>query len=199
MASARAKPYLLPEEYLDLERNADRKSDYHAGQLFALAGASKAHNRIVSNLLRHLGNQLSDTPCFPYPSDMRVQVERSGPYVYPDVVVTCGDEKYLDDHSDTLLNPFVIVEVLSKSSEDYDRGKKFMLYRQISSLTSYVVVAQSRPIVELWERQTNNRWLLTESNGLDATLNIASLQAQLLLSDIYNRVAFPKGDPTNTY
>lgn len=199
MASALAKTYLTPEEYLAIEREAEHKSEYHGGQIYALTGATQKHNRIVANLIGELYNQFKGSSCSVYPSDMRIQVERSGPYVYPDVVVTCGEEKFLDDQGDVLLNPTVVIEVLSKSSEEYDHGTKAMLYRQIPSLTNYVVIAQTRPMIELWERQTHTKWLFSEIKGLDATMHLPAVEASLLLSDIYNRVTFPEDAQGHTY
>lgn len=199
MASALAKPYLSPEEYLILERQAERKHEYHAGELFALAGASKTHNRIVANLIGELHQQFKGTSCSVYPSDLRVQIDRSGPFVYPDVVVTCGTEQYHDAHADTLLNPVMLIDVLSKSSADYDHSQKLGFYRRLPSLISYVMVAQSRPAVEHYERQPDQTWVLTDAQGLESVLHLNAVKATLPLRDIYAQVALPDRPPTTTF
>lgn len=119
---------LTPDEYLAIERQAKLKSEYFDGEMYAMAGASREHNIIVANLIRLLGNQLVEKPCTVYPSDMRVKVTEMGKYTYPDVVVACEEELFEDDHNDILLNPILIIEVLSDNTEAYDRGKKFKHY-----------------------------------------------------------------------
>ncbi|HEX7956720.1 MAG TPA: Uma2 family endonuclease, partial [Pyrinomonadaceae bacterium] len=123
--SSRRKTLLTPDEYLAVERGSEVKSEYLAGEVFAMVGASRRHNLIASNIIRVLGNQLLERPCNVYPSDMRVKVGAIGKYTYPDVTVACAEEMFDDAEQDTLLNPLVIVEVLSESTEAYDRGKKF--------------------------------------------------------------------------
>ncbi|MDQ2806769.1 MAG: Uma2 family endonuclease, partial [Chloroflexota bacterium] len=160
--SAQPKHYYTPEEYLSLERAATYKSEYlageifpmieaeegHAGEICAMAGAGEDHTTIAANLVRLLGNAFQGRPCRVYGSDMRVRVAASGLYTYPDVVAVCGPREFADPHRDTLLNPTVIFEILSPSTEGYDRGKKFANYRQIPTLTDYVLVAQDEPLVE---------------------------------------------------
>src|SRR5215211_3382177 len=151
--SSQRKTLLTPEEYLAVERRSEVRSEYLAGEVFAMVGASKRHNLIVSNLIRVLGNQLLDRPCNVYPSDMRVKVSRIGKYTYPDVVVACEEEEFDDEERDTLLNPLVIIEVLSESTEAYDRGRKFEHYQYIESLTEYLLVSQEPYRVEQYVRQ----------------------------------------------
>ena len=145
---AMPKPLLTPEEYLARERRAETKSEYLRGEVFAMAGASRAHNLIASNAAGELRQQLRDRPCEVYPSDMRVKVSPSGLYTYPDVTVVCGEPQFEDAEVDTLLNPKVLVEVLSPSTADYDRGGKFTHYRRLPSLQEYVLISQDRPLVE---------------------------------------------------
>lgn len=144
-----------------MERRAETKSEYFAGEVFALAGTtrphSRPHNRIKTNLVYSLDTQLRDRPYNVYPSDLRVRV-RTGLYTYPDVVVTCGEEAFADDENDILLNPVVIIEVLSKSTEAYDRGKKFEHYQRLESLVEYLMVAQQPYRVEQYIRQADGSW-----------------------------------------
>ena len=144
---------MTPEEYLETERKAETKSEYFAGEVFAMAGAGESHNVIVANVIIGLGTQLRGRPCKVYPSDMRVQVAPTGLFTYPDVVVVCGEPKFLDEKRDTLLNPTLLVEVLSDSTEAYDRGQKFEHYRQIESLQEYVLISPAAPKLERFLRQ----------------------------------------------
>jgi Uma2 family endonuclease len=155
------KPRYTPEQYLDIERAADYKSEYFDGEIFAMAGASEEHNTITFNLSGALVPQLRGTGCRGYAGDMRVKVDASGLYTYPDVVVVCGERHFTDDHLDTLTNPTLIVEVLSPSTEGYDRGQKFANYRRIPSLETYVLVAQDRAHIEKFERRPDGQWLLS--------------------------------------
>ena len=182
------KPRLTPEDYLALERSAEYKSEYFNGEIFAMAGASRVHNTLVVNTAIELGNQLKKRPCKLYVSDMRVKVNPTGLYTYPDVVVVCGKEQFEDTHLDTLLNPTLIIEVLSDSTEAYDRGRKFEHYRHLDSLVEYVLIAQQRPHVESYRRQPDHQWLLTECSGLDATLRLQSIDCDLALAEIYAKV-----------
>jgi Uma2 family endonuclease len=180
-----------PEQYLALERKADYKSEYFNGFITAMAGASREHNLIASNLNRMLGNQLANRRCEVYVSDLRVHVSSTGLYTYPDVVVVCGEPHFEDDEVDTLLNPTMIVEVLSASTESYDRGKKFGHYRQLRSLQEYVLVAQDQVLVERYRRQ-GEEWLLTEFRELDHTLELTSIGCEVPLREIYAKVWPPE-------
>jgi Uma2 family endonuclease len=179
---------MTPEEYLALERKAEVKSEYFAGEVFAMAGAGEAHNLMVTNVIVALGTQLRKRPCKVHPSDMRVLVSQTGLYTYPDAVVVCGEPRFLDDKRDTLLTPTLIVEVLSDSTEAYDRGQKFEHYRQIESLQEYVLVSQAAPKVERFLRQEAGTWLFSEATGLDATAELASIQCRLPLAEVYDKV-----------
>ena len=159
--SAIPKKIISPEEYLHAERLAPHKSEYAAGELFAMAGASLFHNQIASNIIRAAGNRLKGKPCNVLGSDMRVSPTGKY-YFYPDVSIICGQHKFLDDQQDTLLNPQVIFEVLSESTGDYDRGGKFVEYRKMASLQHYVLVSQDKVYVEHHTRQPNGSWLLNE-------------------------------------
>jgi len=162
-----------PEEYLDLERKAEYKSEYINGFIFAMAGASKEHNQITLNIASEIHHQLKGRPCFVYSNDMRVRIVETGMYAYPDIVATCSSPKFEDSYVDTLLNPMLIIEVLSDSTEAYDRGQKFAHYRRLASLTDYVLVAQDRACVEHYVRRSE-QWILTEVSGLEGTIQLGA-------------------------
>lgn len=189
---------LTPAEYLAVERAADHKSEYYRGEMFSMAGASREHNLIVHNLARGIGNRLADTACEAYSNDMRVKVDATGLYTYPDVVVTCEKPRFEDSHVDTLLNPTLVIEVVSKSTESYDRGKKAGHYRQIPSLQEYLLVSQHEQSVERYSRQKDGRWQLDEATSLDASIWIEAVGAALPLAEIYLKVEFgpPRTPPS---
>ena len=181
------KTFLTPEQYLEIERKAEWKSEYYQGKMFAMAGASKHHNLLVANLVGELWSQLRRRNCRVYPSDMRLRVSAAGLYTYPDVSVVCGEPRFADDQGDTLLNPTFIAEVLSESTEAYDRGRKFEQFRSIESLAQYLLVAQDRAHAELYTREAG-RWMLSEASGLEAVLELASIECRLSLADLYAKV-----------
>ena len=158
--------------------------------MFAMAGGTLQHSHIAANLLRSLGNRLEGTPCMAYTSDLRVKVEATGLFTYPDVSVVCGKPQLLDEHQDIVLNPMVLIEVLSDSTEAYDRGKKFEHYRQISSCREYLLVSQKEPRIEQFVRQENEQWLLRDAAGLEATLALPSLEITISLAEVFAGVEF---------
>lgn len=182
------KPRLTAEEYLAQERQAEHKSEYFDGEIVAMAGASREHNLIVGSLIRLLGNHLLERDCNVYPSDMRLHIPNTNTYTYPDVVVTCGEEFFTDDHFDVLKNPLVLIEVLSDSTEAYDRGKKFRHSQQIPSLAEYLLVSQVPYRVELYVRQSKNLWLYSVAYDPDDVIHLASIDCKLSLKDIYVKV-----------
>jgi Uma2 family endonuclease len=188
--SVHHKTLLSPEEYLVIERKTEAKSEYFAGEIFLMAGASERHNLIVANFVGEFRLQLKKRPCKVYPSDMRVKIEKTTLYTYPDVVVLCAEPEFEDDHKDTLLNPTLIVEVLSDSTEAYDRGKKFEHYRTLNSLSDYLLVAQDNPKVEYYVRQANGKWLFSEYTDIQDTIELISVQCLLPLVEIYDKVEF---------
>jgi Uma2 family endonuclease len=192
--SAVPKQYLTPQEYLALERRAERKSEYLRGEMFAMTGASREHNLIAANVSRELGQQLRERPCEVYQAGMRVKVSVTGLYAYPDVTVECGEPQFEDAEVDTLLNPTVLVEVLSPSTADYDRGGKATHYRSLPSLQEYILISQDRALVEHYARQGPDQWLLTERHSLDDTLVLKSIHCRLPLTEIYLKVRFPAAD-----
>ncbi len=179
---------ITSEDYLERERKAETKSEYFRGEIFAMAGASTRHVLIVTNLVRELSQTLRQRPCNVYSTDLRLKVSAAGLYTYPDVMVACGEEKYADEHADTLLNPSLIVEVLSESTKNYDRGQKFENYRTLSSLMEYLTVGQDEAHVEQWIRQPDQRWLLTEYTSPAAAIPLQSLSVELQVRDIYEKV-----------
>lgn len=178
------------EEYLALERAAEYKSEFYAGEIFAMAGASEAHNLIVANIVGELRSQLKGRPCKTYPSDMRLKVPPTGLYTYPDVMVVCGKSLLDDEEQDTLLNPTLIIEVLSPSTESADRGSKSGHYRKLESLQEYLLVSQTNPHVEHYSRHPDHRWLLSEAEGLQSEIRLSSVECVLPLSEIYDKVEF---------
>jgi Uma2 family endonuclease len=189
--STQPKTFLTPEQYLEIERKAEFKSEYYQGEMFAMAGAKEAHNLLVANLIRELGQQLRSRPCRVYPSDMRVRVSATGLYTYPDVVVVRGEPRFLDEQQDTLLNPSLVVEVLSPSTEAYDRGRKSEHYRLIESLGEYLLVASDRLSADLYTRQPDGRWLLASAGRLEDSLDLESAGCRLALADLYEKVGLP--------
>jgi len=186
--SLQPSAYLTPKEYLALERGAEYKSEYLAGEIFAMAGTSERHNLIAGNVFAELHTQLRKRPCKVYVSDVRLKVNRTGLYTYPDVMVVCGETQFADDQQDMILNPTVIIEVLSESTEGYDRGKKFEHYRKLDSLSEYILIAQDRFHVERYVRQPDNQWLLAETDNVHDTLSLTSIACNLALADIYDKV-----------
>lgn len=183
-----AEHFITAADYLAMERQAEIKSEYLNGYIYAMSGASLKHNRIVAGLATVLGAQLRRKPCEPFFGDMRVKVSPTSLYTYPDVVVVCGEPQLEDQHLDTLLNPKVIIEVLSDSTEKYDRGDKFAHYRALESLTDYLLVAQNQPRIEHFARQNDGSWRYAVADGLDAEIEIATIGSTLRLAEVYERV-----------
>jgi len=186
--SVQPKHYITPEEYLAKERLADYKSEYYKGEIFAFAGASREHILIVTNLISTIHLQLRKRNCEIYSNDMRVKVNPTGLYTYPDVVVVCGKPQFEDDEHDTLLNPFVLIEVLSPSTEDYDRGTKFEHYRTIESLSDYILVAQHKIHVAHYVRQSDRSWLFSEFKSAKDKFQIQSIGCELSVAEIYEKI-----------
>lgn len=184
------KIFLTPEEYLTIERKATEKSEYYAGEMFLMSGASRRHNLIAFNITGELQRQLRGKKCEGYAGDMRVHIPATGLYTYPDVVVVCDEPQFLDDEFDTLINPTLIIEVLSPATASYDRGEKFTHYRTIQSLAEYVVFAQDARRAEHHIRQATGSWLLTDINAPQGKIELASIECTLTLSEVYDKVNF---------
>ncbi len=190
MMATQPSSFISPAEYLVQERAALTKSEYFRGEIFAMAGASEAHNLIVGNLVRVLGNQLRSRDCRVYPSDLRLLVSATGLYTYPDVMVVCGKPVLVDQQGDILTNPVLIIEVLSESTKDYDRGGKFHQYMRIDSLREYLTVSQTEMLVDYSIRQPDGSWLLREIGPASGTVSLESLAIRLDFTDIYEKVSF---------
>lgn len=188
MSRLTKKSYVTPEEYLTFERAAEYKNEYRGGEIIAMTGASEKHNLIAGNLFVELKRQLRGKPCRTYISDMRVRIPAASIYTYPDVVVACGTPEFEDEGVDTLLNPALIVEVLSKSTASYDRGIKAGYYRTLPSLAEYLLVAQDERHVALHTRQADGRWLLTDIRGAEGHVELQSVGCLLPLADVYEGI-----------
>jgi Uma2 family endonuclease len=193
--SAQAQARLTPEQYLAAERAAEFKHEYYNGQMYARPGGSFQHCLIAGNILGALHTELKTRPCGIGSSDLRLRVSPDGLYTYADVLAINGDPRFADDEQDTLLNPALIVEVLSPSTEAYDRGFKSAQYRTVESLEEYALVSQSEPRVEVFHRQPGGHWLLSEAVGLEAVCHFESLDCAVPLSEIYAMVSFSPDDP----
>ncbi len=184
------KTRMTPEQYLAQERVAEFRSEYYLGEIFAMAGASRPHNLISTNLVRRLAEQFDHRDCEVYQGDMRVRINATGLYVYPDVVVACDQPKFEDENLDTLLNPRVLVEVLSKTTESYDRGTKWLHYRSLPSLREYMLVSQSSPLVEIYRRTDDEQWLYTACQEPSQSIVLESIDCRLQFDQIYAKVIF---------
>lgn len=188
--SSNPNAYTTPAEYLVFERASETKHEYIDGEIIAMSGAKAAHNLVKEGIAGALYPQLRRRPCYLFTSDQRVALGRGALYTYPDVVVTCGEPQYQDAELDTLLNPTLIAEVLSPSTEAYDRGEKFNRYRQIETLQEYVLVAQDQPRIEHFLRQPSGKWLYTAAVSLETVLELSSIGCTLALADVYEKVTF---------
>ena len=187
MASAAAQTRLTPEEYITFERKAPFKNEFIKGEIVAMSGASRAHNRITGDVFNAISNQLVGTECEAFIGDMRVKAGTTASYFYPDVVVACNELRFEDDVFDTLLNPIIVVEVLSPSTETDDQGEKFNRYRQLTSLQEYILISQDKVRVEHYLRR-ETEWIPTEFRELTDVLPLISIDCTLPLQDIYRRV-----------
>lgn len=187
----RAKKFYTPEEYLALEESAAYKSEYFRGEIFAMAGGSSNHNLISVNISTALNVVLEQSPCRVYASDMRLLVEANGLYTYPDVMVVCGKPQLVKGRNDTVINPLLIVEVLSPSTRDYDRVRKFGLYREIESLRAYMLVDSEQVHVTYLERAARrSRWTIEMMDGLETMVKLGPLSCEIALQRMYSKVEF---------
>ena len=197
--SAVPKRKLTVAEYLAIEKKAEFKSEFFDGEMFpvhrdgplGMAGASRAHNTVTANLLGELHARLKRGPCRAFVNDQRVLIDRTGLYCYPDVLIVCGGVESTEDDEDTITNPRVVIEVLSPTTERYDRGAKFRHYQQVPSLVEYVLVSQDEAVVERFVRQADGSWALVSFVGLEAELALTAVPVRVPLADIYAGVEFP--------
>ncbi|MDQ3022404.1 MAG: Uma2 family endonuclease [Bacteroidota bacterium] len=181
---------LTEKEYLEIERKAEFKSEYYDGEMFGLAGASLPHNKITSNIHVSLANQLKGKTCQVFQSDLKIREQVSNQFTYPDIVVICGEPEFFDNEKDVIMNPSIIMEILSKSTESYDRGFKFELYRRINSLKDFFLVSQEKISVEYYTRNTDESWNLKEYNDRSQKIEIKSIDCTLDLNEVYYNVKF---------
>ncbi|MCP4351390.1 MAG: Uma2 family endonuclease [Desulfobacterales bacterium] len=188
MQYAEKKQYISPEEYFEMEEAAEYKNEYYHGEIFAMSGASHNHNIIAGNTYVSLHISLRDSDCVVYASDMKIQVDEAMHYTYPDISIVCGDIEFADNRDDIVANPVVIVEVLSESTMDYDRGSKFVSYKNIKSLEDYILIDQYNCNIEYFYKNEAGKWNLEEYKNLNDVLKIKSLNIELPLNTIYDRV-----------
>jgi Uma2 family endonuclease len=179
--------YLTPEEYLTIERQAEERSEYVDGVMYAMSGASFKHNVIVANLIIEIGQQLKGRDCRALPSDIKVRMPDSRKFFYPDVSVVCGEPQFHDERSDVILNSTLIVEVLSESTAAFDRGEKFQAYQQLDSLREYLLVSQDKIFIEQYVRQAREKWTYIAMVGLESSLALPSVECTLSLKAIYDK------------
>ncbi len=194
MATRISDLVVSPQEYLMRERQATYRHEYVDGQIVAMSGATRRHNVISLNIASEIRNGLQGRPCEAYAADMRVRLEGARFYTYPDVVAVCGEPRFEDGELDTLLNPTVIVETLSPTTAAYDRGEKFAYYRQIASLQDYLLLSQDRMLVEHFTGQ-GEFWLYIPLNRAEDTLNLVSIDCQISLAEIYDKITFDADEP----
>jgi Uma2 family endonuclease len=185
------KRKLTEAEYLAIERAAAFKSEYYDGEMFAMAGASHPHNLIKDNLVVEIGSRLKSSKCQVLSSDMRVKTASARAYSYPDVIIVCDKPEFADDRKDTLLNPLVLFEVLSPTTESFDRGGKFHRYQKLESLKEYILVAQDQMLLERYVRQDNDSWLLTSFDDPAGEFALTSVPVRVPLAEIYRGVELP--------
>ena len=188
MSAIPAQKTFTAEEYLALERSAlETKCEFVDGQIYAMVGATREHNLIGVNIAAELRSQLKSRPCEAYANDMRVKAAEAKGYHYPDLAVVCGKPEFEDSHGDTLLNPTVLVEILSSSTEAYDRGGKFAAYRKIPSLREYLLVSQDQPLIERYAKQ-GEAWVLTETEGLEGVVKVDAIDCILAMREVYDKL-----------
>jgi len=192
MALPKPQRPLTEQEYLEIERAAEFRSEFFQGEMFAMAGGTPMHSLIAANTIGELRRALGKGRCLVFDSNLRVKVEASGLYTYPDVTVLCGERRFAETDPATLTNPTLLVEVLSESTEGYDRGKKSEMYRRIPSLQVYLLIGQTEPRVELFNRVSDGIWELREAASLAAELELPGLGARISLAEIYAGVEFPQ-------
>jgi Uma2 family endonuclease len=183
--STQAKPFITPEQYLEIEAKAERKSEYYNGEMFLMAGNTSDHSLICVNVSRLFSDQLREKPCYIYESNIRVRILETGLYTYPDAVVVCGNREWSDLARTTLLNPTILVEVLSDSTEAYDRGEKFWHYRHIPSLREYMLISQKAFRIDQYIRQPDGEFKLRSYDSVDATLEVPAVGCSIPLKEIY--------------
>jgi Uma2 family endonuclease len=190
MPQPNKKTYISPQEYLVQEENAEYRSEYYNGEIFAMAGGTSNHNTITLNVGSELRQRLKGNTCRVYMVDMRLLVEKNELYTYPDVFVVCDKPKFVENRKDTITNPIVIIEVLSESTKNYDRTAKFELYRDIDTLKDYILIEQDRVYIEYFHKTENDKWILQILKNIEEILIIQSIKCEIKISEIYDKVEF---------
>lgn len=189
-AIAYGKQKFTIAEYLEMENNAVEKNEYYKGEVFAMSGAKLNHNIVSRNLITALGNKFKGKPCKPFGSDMRIHIPSNTLFTYPDISIVGGKVESLNDDDFNFLNPTVIIEILSKSTKNYDRGDKFKLYRDIPTLKEYILVDSERLGIEAFRINKNNHWELEEYKLLTETLIIKAVEVEIAIEEIYEDLEF---------
>ncbi len=193
--SAQTVAFYTPEQYLELEENSEFKSEYLSGQIFAMAGGSPEHSAIASNIGREIGTSLKREPCQVFNSDLRVTIMQTSLKTYPDITVVCGEQHRHPLDNNSIINPTVLFEVLSPTTEAYDRGEKWAHYRRLDSLQEYVLVSQNKARMEQYVRQDDDSWKFMAVEGMAASLFLPSLGCSLPLSEVYDKVTLEEAAP----
>lgn len=188
MGQAAEKSYPTAEEYLAMEEQADYKSEFYDGEIFAMSGGSSNHSLICANLIRRVGESLDDKDCFLFESNMKLNISHANSFVYPDVMVVCGKIEFFENRRDTIRNPVLIIEVLSPGTQAFDRGKKFEYYRMVPSVREYVIVSQEEAMTEVFYRQDAKTWLYSVARGLEEKILLRTINHEIALKDIYRKV-----------
>ena len=186
------KNKISPEEYLASERGSEIRNEYFDGEIFAMAGASREHNQISANIVRVIGNQILEKPCCVFSRDMKIKIEQIGKYTYPDIVVVCEKEEFEDKNNDVLLNPIVIIEILSDSTEAYDRGEKFAHYQLLNSFVEYILISQYFCRIEKFTRQDDETWIYSKYQTPEHVIKIEAIHCEIPVSEIYRKVNLNK-------
>jgi Uma2 family endonuclease len=192
--TALPKPQYTFDDYLAIEREQDTRNEYIDGQVYAMTGAKENHNLIVTNLIVSIGNQFKGRPCRVFANDMKVRIDLANAGTYPDVIALCGEREFYDQRRDIICNPALIVEVLSPSTEAHDRGNKFALYRRLPSLQDYLLISQERMAAELYTRQADGRWLMSEFDQAEQVIRRDSVNCEVPMAEVYDKVEFESED-----
>lgn len=192
-----AKKFYTLEEYFALEETAEYKSEYFQGEIFAMAGGSANHSSIALNVGGALDDALLEQPCRVFNSDIKIQVKKNGFYTYPDVAIVCGEVKFASKRDDTITNPLIVVEVLSPSTESYDRGKKFELYKGLESFQDYLLIDQNRVYIEYHHKLGPNKWLTQTYEDLDEIIKFEGIELELPVKRVYRKIGFEKPEDNN--
>ncbi|MFN3850459.1 MAG: Uma2 family endonuclease [Spirosomataceae bacterium] len=195
MGEAAAKSFYTIDDYIELEENSHEKYEYHNGEVFMMAGTMPNHSLVSTNFARGIGNALKGRDCSPFDGGLRIYVESMDVILHPDISVICGKVETHETKKSLVINPMVIIEVLSESTEGYDRGDKFAIYRQIPSFKEYILVSQREALIETYYREDETLWHINRITGLDSQVYIRSLDITISLSGIYDRVEFEPMPP----